>query len=253
MSSPLIWIIFTFPLLILLERGVHQRLRGFFYLITGSRRHSLTLYSIILLPGVFLHELSHWLLANLFGIRTGNFSIIPSEDDYSTTLGYVEYYRTPTLDPVREGLVGMSPLFAGIPAVIFIARRLFNTPEILALIQTADLIALIQAGLQSFQSAEAFLWMWVLFAVSNSMMPSSADRRAWPLLFLALGVMVGTLYLLGAFPIIINKYGDSASRLFSYIALAFSITIIIDMIAIVVLFFLEKLYERVTGYRIYYQ
>ena len=85
------------------------------------------------------------------------------------------------------------------------------------------------------------------------MMPSSADRRAWPLLFLAIGVMVSILYFLDAFPLIVSSYGDSATRLFTYIALAFSITIVIDMIAIVILFFLEKLYERVTGYQIYYR
>ncbi|MGB1253615.1 MAG: hypothetical protein ACPG8W_23595, partial [Candidatus Promineifilaceae bacterium] len=117
--TPLFWVLFTLPLLLFFERQVHRRLRGLFYLLTGSRQYSLYWYSIILLPGVFLHELSHWLFAKFLGLRTGNFSVFPSEDENgSTTLGYVEYYQTPTLDPVREGLVGASPLFAGVTAVV---------------------------------------------------------------------------------------------------------------------------------------
>ena len=244
----------TFPLLLFLERQVHRRLRGFFYLLTGNRKYSLYGYSLILLPGVFLHELSHWVFAKMLGIRTGNFSIFPSEGaDGSTTLGYVEYYRTPTLDPVREGLVGASPLFFGIPAVVLISQYLFNTPEILSLVQTATPATLIQAALSSFQSADSLVWLYVLFAVSNSMMPSSADRRAWPLLFVALATMVLVLYFLDAIPGLVNRYGGSATQLFSYIALAFTITILIDMVAMMVLLFLEKMVERATGYRIHYR
>ncbi|MGB1251674.1 MAG: hypothetical protein ACPG8W_13735, partial [Candidatus Promineifilaceae bacterium] len=140
-----------------------------------------------------------------------------------------------------------------VTAVVLISRHLFDTPVILSLIQSADPTTILQAAFSSFQSADSFFWLYVLFAISNSMMPSSADRRAWPLLFVALGTMVAALYFMGIIPILIDRYGNSAAQILSYIALAFTITILIDVIAIPILLLLEKLAERITGYRIHYR
>mgnify|MGYP003348511744 CR=1 FL=1 len=69
------------------------------------------IYNLIFLPGVFLHELSHFLMAKLLGVKTGSFSIIPqSLPDGRLQMGYVETGQT---DIVRDSLIGIAPLVTG--------------------------------------------------------------------------------------------------------------------------------------------
>ena len=49
------------------------------------------IFSILFLPGVFLHEFSHFVMAKILRVRTGKFSIFPqSLPDGRLQLGYVE-------------------------------------------------------------------------------------------------------------------------------------------------------------------
>ena len=68
----------------------------------------MAIFSFIFLPGVFLHELSHFIMAKLLGVRTGRFSLLPqSLPDGRLQLGYVETTRS---DIVRDSLIGAAPL-----------------------------------------------------------------------------------------------------------------------------------------------
>ena len=60
------------PLLWLVQR-VHQELQALFFLLTNHRAVAVYLFQILLLPGVILHELSHFLAASLLGVRVRHF------------------------------------------------------------------------------------------------------------------------------------------------------------------------------------
>ncbi|KAA3664827.1 MAG: hypothetical protein DWQ04_03735, partial [Chloroflexi bacterium] len=62
---PFIWVALAIPVLIFLQRWIHMHLHGIALMLTGKSERAVILYALVLLPGVFLHELSHWLSATL--------------------------------------------------------------------------------------------------------------------------------------------------------------------------------------------
>src|SRR5512140_3824407 len=71
------WFIVMLIPLILLQRLLHREIQAVFLIITRSPQLTMGVFSFIFLPGVFLHELSHFLLAKILRVPTGRFSIFP--------------------------------------------------------------------------------------------------------------------------------------------------------------------------------
>ena len=57
----LIWFLFMLAPLILLQRLLHREIQAVFLILTRDPRITMGIFSMIFLPGVFLHELSHFL------------------------------------------------------------------------------------------------------------------------------------------------------------------------------------------------
>lgn len=118
----LIWFLLMLVPLVFLQRLLHRELQAVFLILTRDARLTMGLFSIIFLPGVFLHELSHFLTAKILLIPTGKFSIFPqSLPDGRVQLGYVETARS---DAARDSLVGAAPLIVGTLFVAQMNRRL---------------------------------------------------------------------------------------------------------------------------------
>lgn len=73
--------------------------------------------ALLYFPGTTLHELSHFLVAKILGVPTGNISLIPRFHEDGLELGHVQIGRT---DFVRRFLVGIAPLVSGICVLIII-------------------------------------------------------------------------------------------------------------------------------------
>src|SRR4030066_2445102 len=110
LESLLYLLLLSVPLLYL-PRFLQREIQSIFLLITRQAEISMALFSLLLLPGVLLHESSHFLMAHLLGVRTGRFSLIPQKKDGGRLqLGYVE---TASTDFIRDALIGAAPLIAG--------------------------------------------------------------------------------------------------------------------------------------------
>lgn len=250
---PFIWVAISLPILLLLQRWIHTHLHGISLLLTGKLERALILYAIILLPGVFLHELSHWVAATLLGVRTGAISLIPRlQDDGSVQLGYVEYYKGRTLGPLRESVIGGAPLIVGTAVIFLIGTRIFGVTEVAAAIQSGQLSRLSAALDEVFQTPDFFLWLYLLFAVSNGMMPSRSDRRAWPaFLWLLIGVGV-LLYVLGFLNVVVDGLVRPATVVFGYLGVALSMAIGVDILFMSVLYAVEGLLSHIRGVSVVY-
>ena len=62
---------------IFVQRWLHAELQAVLLLLTRSSQLSIGIFSLILFPGVVLHEGSHYFTARLLGVKTGRFSFIP--------------------------------------------------------------------------------------------------------------------------------------------------------------------------------
>ncbi len=250
---PLVWAAVTFLLLLLMQRWIHRHLHGVSMLLTRRADWAVIIYSLVLLPGVFLHELSHWLMATLLRVRTGSFSLIPRrQPDGSIVLGYVEYFKGPSLGPVRESLVGGAPLIAGTAVILLIGYKIFGVTDLTVAIQSGDLAQLTLAFQQTLATNDVLVWLYLLFAVSNAMMPSPADRRAWPGFLLTLAAVSAVVYLLGLTDVILSELSMPFSTAVSYLGTAFTLSIAVDILFMLLIALVEGLVGRILGVSVVY-
>lgn len=252
-AAVFVWVGLTLPILIGLQRWVHRHLHGVSLLLTGNAQWALVVYALLLLPGVFLHEISHWLTAGMLGIRTGRFSLIPRRQKNGTIqLGYVEYYQTSRLDPIREALVGGAPLIFGTIAILLIGLHVFEISQIAAAIQIGEFSSFTVALGKILSANDFLLWLYLLFAISNAMLPSSSDRRAWPLFILVLVLLGLILFLLGLQPLLWRGLAGPAVIVFGYLGLAFSMAIGVDLLVMVLILMLETILSKVKRVEVVY-
>ena len=250
---PFIWVAIALPLLLLMQRWIQTHLHGISLLLTGKPERAVYLYAIILFPGVLLHELSHWVTATLLGVRTGSFSVLPRRGaDGSLQLGYVEYYRGRTLDPLRESLIGGAPMIVGTAVILLIGFNVFSVSDLAAAVQTGQIDRVTLALTHLFQTDFILLWIYLIFAISNAMMPSRSDRRAWPAFIVAMVILAGIVYLLGLQREVANGLIGPVLLVFSYLGIAFSVAIGADLVFMLILAVLESVVSRLKGVSVVY-
>jgi hypothetical protein len=107
----LFWFVLTLIPLVFIQRFLHREIQAVLLIITRNPQLTIGLFSVLFFPGVALHEFSHFLVAKLLFVPTGNFSLVPRTlKDGRLQLGYVETRQT---DVARDSLIGAAPLFAG--------------------------------------------------------------------------------------------------------------------------------------------
>src|SRR5215468_1135718 len=87
------WIIFAGVVFLLAgtQRWIHRHLFGMGYVISNEKSTATLLYYLALMPGVLLHEMSHYLVAGMFHIRHKKFNMIPkAQEDGSLEMGFIE-------------------------------------------------------------------------------------------------------------------------------------------------------------------
>ncbi len=250
---PIFWVVISLSVLLLMQRWIHTHLHGLSLLLTGRPERAMIIYAIVLLPGVILHELSHWLMATLVGVRTGTFSVIPrAESDGTVQLGYVEYYKGRNLGPIRESLIGGAPLLVGTAVILLIGFHIFGVADLVAAIESGNVDNLVLALTEVINTNDFLVWLYLLFAVSNAMMPSRSDRRAWPAFTLVMIGLALLLYLLGVQEVIFAGLADAATTVFGYLRLALSMSIGVDVIFMAIIAALEGLIGRLKGVNVVY-
>jgi hypothetical protein len=247
--SSFLWFLSTLVLLVLVQRWVHRHLHGVAYLITGQADMALMLYALPLLPGVALHELSHAVTAALLGVKTANLTLIPRrQPDGHVRLGSVQVER---VDVVRSSLIGLAPLLSGSVAILLIIRFAFDVNTLGEAVQQGDLAALLASLGGLLRAPDAWLWLYLLFTIANAMMPSPSDRETWfpvilfSLLLLSLAVAFG---LSSA----IEEVGTVVDQIMRWLAAAFTVTLIVDMPFVAIIFLIEVTSSRALGRRVEY-
>ena len=248
------WVAITLPILLLLQRWIHRHLRGVAYLVTGRMSWAVVLYAIILFPGVLLHELSHWVTARLLGVRTGSISLLPqTRRDGTIQLGYVEYYKGRTLGPIRETLIGGAPLITGTLVLLLIGFYVFDVTTLTRALQSSRVDDLATALGQVFTTPDFLVWLYFIFAISNAMMPSPSDRRAWPAFLLLLAATAVVLYLLKLQTMVLDGLTGPMTTVFGYLGLAFSLAIGVDLVFMLFISVVENVLSRIKGVELVYE
>lgn len=241
----LFWLLAVLLLLLFLQRILHREIQAILLISTRSPGITVGVFALIFFPGVFLHELSHLLAAKLLWVPTGGFSLIPQTmPDGRLQLGYVEAAES---DILRDSLVGAAPLITGTLLVAFVALERLHLLIMWEALRNGQW-SLFLLGLQTLPLVPDFwLWFYLTFAVSSTMMPSESDRHA----FLPLGLVAGGLVILalvaGAGPWMLANLAGPLNDFLRGTALVLLVSIVIHAILIVPFWLIHKLLTRLTG------
>jgi len=241
----LLWFLATLTALFFLQRSLHREIQAVLLITTRNPNITIGIFSLIFFPGVFLHELSHWVMAKLLGVRTGRFSLIPETmPDGRLQLGYVEAAES---DIVRDSLVGAAPLLTGMLFVAFVALGRLHLVVLWDTFRNGQW-SLFFLGLQSLPELPDFwLWFYLTFAISSTMMPSRSDRHAWLPLGLTAATLLGLAILAGAGPWMAANLAAPLNDFFRGTALVLLVSILVHAVLIVPFFLLHHALAQLTG------
>ena len=236
------WLLIFLGPLIFIQRRLHWEIQAAFLLLTGRADLANVLFALLFLPGILLHEVSHYLMAKILRVPTKKLSVIPETlADGRLRLGYVETVKT---DLLRETLIGAAPLISGILFIAYVGMVQFGFTEIWrSFLASAQIPAQIDLS-PVFSQPDFWLWLYLVTVVSSTMMPSPSDRQSW-LPVLAVGLSLIALgILLGAGPWMLMNIAPQINVAFSVVAFTFAISLAVHILLWPLWFGLRALLTR---------
>lgn len=244
-------LLFCFVLLPLLKKWVSIHIQGVAFILTGRVRLARWIFWLILLPGTFLHEISHWLTATILLVKTHRFSLWPKiKPDGSMEMGAV--HMEGRIDPFRHSLIGLAPLIFGSMAILMIGEGLLGLDEVANLITAGRLDPVLEAVGKLVTMPLTWLYLYLIFSISNSMLPSTSDRRAWLPALLYIAILLLITLTLGYTPTVSPLAQDFGFTVMASLLSAFIITILVDLLFIALIASLELLLSWVMGRQVVY-
>lgn len=172
-NYPLFWILLFILQLIILSATstrIFNKLYLLFHRIFKNDQTVVLLVSIMFLPGTFIHELCHAMMAVILGSGVRSFSIWPKVEGDTIKMGYAE---VEVLDIFRNSLIGTAPLIIG-SFLLYYFSTLFLSVSILYKI----------------------ILVYFIFQIANSMFLSPADVKEVRILFFSFVFTFVVLYII---------------------------------------------------------
>ncbi len=200
-------------------------------LLFGNTRIGLWFYTILFLPGTVIHELSHWIVAEILQVQTGAITIFPDfEAENHVDRQRLGSVATAKSDPFRGFLIGIAPFVTGTLALFVLSSLLRDGWN---------------AG-----------WIWWklgliiygLIVVASSMLISREDRRYWPAIII-LGILTYLALWKSGVTVALSPQSWFVSAVRN-INLIFVLTIGLDLLIIGSSYGIRRIIEGVTGKRI---
>lgn len=218
----LIALIILLALLYYFSRLIIRYLTIISVLLFHNSRIAIYAYSIFFLPGILLHELSHFLMAAALGVPTGQINLFPKKMEGEGEQWLMGSVQSAETDPLRANLIGIAPMLVGSGALASIVRIGQIWPI----------------------SPMGILFLYLLLAIANNMFLSPQDRKSiWAipslLLILAtIGFLVGQIVEAGQWIIALSQ---QFLPFLQTLVLSFGITAVVDFVFIAILAMIIKL------------
>ena len=215
--TPLIALVATLLALFWLKRRITNNLQELSMRLVDDPDVALIIYFVVVLPGVVIHELSHWLMAKLLGVRVSRPSLGPVRKGRSrrVSLGSV---RVSKVDPVRASLIGVAPLLGGSAVILIIGNLVLGVGEFADAVAGQGLKGVLGALAQMAQVGDFWLWLYLIFAVSNAMLPSESDMAAVRPVLIFLGIVAAVVLVVTGVRGISPAVVDGVNAIAGYLA-----------------------------------
>lgn len=155
-------------------------------------------------------------------------------------------------DPFRHSLIGLAPLIFGTMAVLIIGQGWLGLGKIGEAIISGDLDAIWGTLGQTLAVPDVWIWLYLIFAISNAMLPSASDREAWRTVLIYLGLILALVIGFGLVPNFSRGLQEFGLTILTYLLSAFVITIAVDIFFILCILILETVFGWILGRRVQY-
>jgi hypothetical protein len=232
--APLVALVATLLPLLWAKQWITRHLQELSIRWLGDADVALIVYFVIVLPGVVIHELSHWLMALLSGTRVRKFSIGPVRKGRSrrVSLGSVQVAG---VDPLRASLIGLAPLLGGSAVILLIGNQVLGVRELAGAMSGQGIDGLLAGLGQMVRVADFWLWLYLIFAVSNAMLPSESDMDTVRPVLIFLGLATVVILVVAGVPAIPSQVVEGVNAVAGYLASAFGLTLATDLVFMVVI------------------
>ena len=232
--TPLTALVVTLLALLWLKRRITRDLQELSMRLVNDPDVTLIIYFVVVLPGVVIHELSHWLMAKLLGARVSLPALGPVRKGRSNrvSLGSV---RVSKVDPVRASLIGLAPLLGGSAVILIIGNLVLGVGELAGAVAGQGPAGVLDALAQMAQVGDFWLWLYLIFAVSNAMLPSESDMAAVRPVLIFLGSVAAVVLVVTGVRGISPAVVDGVNAIAGYLATAFGLTLAVDLVFMLVI------------------
>lgn len=165
----------SFAFIFFLSREVSKAVSVVLLRVTRSHKATIHILSFIFLPGVIIHELSHWIMANLLFVRTGRIEFMPQVHENKVKLGSVAVAKT---DFFRRFFIGVAPIIIGLITIFGIYIALFPSLSV------------------EF-SWKLAVFLYSLFEIGNTMYSSSKDMEGALVFFIITAIFIVLFFVFG--------------------------------------------------------
>jgi hypothetical protein len=241
----LFWLLVSLVVFVFLQRSLHREIQAFFLILTRSPGVTQVIFALVFFPGVLLHELSHFLSAKILGVQTGKFSLIPrAQPNGKLRLGYVE---TASGGFIRDALIGVAPLVTGSLFVAYVAIYQMTILPLWDVARSANWNAFwIMLGSVP-GSPDFWLWFYLTFTISSTMLPSQSDRHAWLPLGLSIAGLAAVAILAGAGAWMLENLATPFNQFLRALAMIFGLSGVLHILLILPFWLLHLILARFTG------
>jgi hypothetical protein len=243
-----LWLVISLGPFLFVQRWLHRELQALLLLITRRQGLSLGLFSLFFFPGVLLHESSHYVMARVLGVKTGRLSLLPElTETGKLRMGYVE---TEQAGAIADALIGTAPLLAGGAVIAFLGSVCLGLSPLAAFMHEGDWASFWQGLLIIPERNDFWLWFYLAFAVSSTMLPSASDRYSWRAVGIGLGLILLALVIGGAGPWMLENFGPWLNQALLGMALIFGISLTLHLALALPIWGLRRLVSRITGLKV---
>lgn len=242
--APWLMLAGVLTLLIIAERWVHRHLYGLGWVLTNNKKSATALYYVLLLPGVFVHEFTQYLVAGALNVRIKRVIAWPEAQDNGTLrLNFVTVQRA---RPLERAIIGAAPLAVGLTLIWVISNYILNLEDVLTAIIQGDLNLLAPALRELGSAPDFYLWLYLMFAIGNAMLPTPADREGWPLVLIIFAAILVFLVIIGVGDVLLRTFTGPVAHGVELLATAFLTVLLVQLPAMVAIAILETIAGRIT-------
>ena len=237
------WFLLALVPFLIVQRFLHQELQRLLFLICRNQAVAMTVFSLFFLPGVLIHEGSHYIMAKILHVPTGKISLIPHQlPGGKMRLGYVEIRRS---DFLREAIIGAAPLLTGGIAVACIGLFGFGLSSATVFVESGDWRAVLTSFETITRQPDFWLFFYLAFVISSMMLPSASDRQTWFPIILFLILLLVVVMIAGGGSWLLNHAAPPINLIMRATAAIFWVSLFIHIILLLPIYVARLLMEQV--------